>query len=102
MIERQIAYEIVLASIEEALRGTGVPVPENMNEETVLVGKDAVVDSMGVVALIVEVEQRLETEHGILVTLANDRAMSQKNSPFRTVRVLTDHVMATAQESLAQ
>jgi len=46
-----------------------------------------------------EVEQRVEQGHGISVTLANDKAMSQRNSPFRTVGVLADHVVATAQET---
>ena len=56
-------------------------------------------DSLGVVQLIVEVEQRVEAQHGISLTLANDKAMSQKNSPFRTVGVLADHVVTTAQEA---
>jgi hypothetical protein len=60
-----------------------------------------VLDSLGVVQLIVEVEQRVEQAHGISVTLANDKAMSQKNSPFRTVGVLADHVVTTAQEAVS-
>jgi hypothetical protein len=35
------------------------------------------------------------------VTLASDKAMSQKNSPFRTAGVLADHVVATEKEGLA-
>ena len=98
MIERNIAYDIVVASLQEVFAQSGMPAAENVNGDTVLVGKDAVLDSLGVVSLIVEVEQRLEGAHGISVTLANDKAMSQKNSPFRTVAVLTDHVMAMATE----
>jgi hypothetical protein len=40
-------------------------------------------------------------DHQVSVTLANDRAMSQRNSPFRTAGVLTDHVLATEREALA-
>jgi hypothetical protein len=32
------------------------------------------------------------------VTLANDKAMSQRNSPFRTVGILTDHLVAMVAE----
>jgi hypothetical protein len=32
------------------------------------------------------------------VTLANDRAMSQRNSPFRTIGVLTDHLLSMVAE----
>lgn len=102
MIERSQAYEIVVASLNEVFVQNGMPAAENITEETVLVGKDAVLDSLGVVSLIVEVEQRVESGHNVSVTLANDKAMSQKNSPFRTVGVLTDHVVAmVAQESAA-
>jgi acyl carrier protein len=98
MIERKNAVEIVLASLAEVFAQTGIAAPAAITDGTVLVGTDAVLDSLGVVSLIVEVEQRLEQAHSISVTLANDKAMSQKNSPFRTVGVLADHVVAMAAE----
>jgi acyl carrier protein len=98
MIERTAALNIVYASIQEVFAQTGVDAPSALTEDTVLVGKDAVLDSLGVVSLIVEVEQRVEGEHGASVTLANDKAMSQRNSPFRTVGILTDHVVAMVAE----
>jgi acyl carrier protein len=99
MIARSDAYEIVLASLQEVFVQTGLTPPDEVTEDTVLVGDAAVLDSLGVVQLIVEVEQRVEQNHSISVTLANDKAMSARNSPFRTVGVLTDHVIATAQEA---
>jgi acyl carrier protein len=99
MIARKDAYEIVVASLQEVFAQTGMPAPEVIGDETVLVGAEAVLDSLGVVQLIVEVEQRVEQGHDISVTLANDKAMSARNSPFRTVGVLADHVVATAQEA---
>jgi acyl carrier protein len=98
-LARSNAYDIVLESLNEVFAQVGTPPPAALSEATVLVGTDAVLDSLGVVQLIVEVEQRVEQAHGISVTLANDKAMSQKNSPFRTVGVLADHVVATAQEA---
>jgi acyl carrier protein len=101
MIERSVAYDIVVASLKEVFAQTGAPVPEGVGDDTVLVGKDAVLDSLGVVSLIVEVEQQIEGAHSISLTLANDKAMSQRNSPFRTVGVLTDHVMSMIAEASA-
>jgi acyl carrier protein len=98
MIERSAALKIVIASIQEVFAQTGMDAPGALTEDTVLVGKDAVLDSLGVVSLIVEVEQRVESEHNASVTLANDKAMSARNSPFRTVGVLTDHVVAMVLE----
>lgn len=99
MIERKQAYDIVLESLQEVFVQSGLTAPAAVTEDTVLVGADAVLDSLGVVQLIVEVEQRVESNHGVSVTLANDKAMSAKNSPFRTVGVLANHVIATAQEA---
>jgi acyl carrier protein len=99
MIARKDAYDIVVASLKEVFEQVGTPPPDNIGEDTVLVGNDAVLDSLGVVQLIVEVEQRVEQSHDISVTLANDKAMSARNSPFRTVGVLSDHVIATAAEA---
>ena len=99
MIARSTAVEIVVAGLKEVFAQTGSPAPESITDDTVLVGNDAVIDSLGVVALIVEVEQRIEGEHGISLTLANDKAMSARNSPFRTVGVLADHCVAMAQEA---
>lgn len=98
MIERKDAFGIVVASLNEVFAQEGNPPPADISDDTVLVGTDAVLDSLGVVQLIVEVEQRLEQGFGVVVTLANDKAMSQRSSPFRTVGVLADHVIATAQE----
>lgn len=98
-VARSDAYDIVLESLKEVFAQVGTDTPANLSEDTVLVGTDAVLDSLGVVQLIVEVEQRVEQRHGVAVTLANDKAMSARNSPFRTVGVLADHVVATALEA---
>lgn len=98
-IARKDAYDIVVESLREVFAQNGTDAPAEIGEETVLVGADPVLDSLGVVQLIVEVEQRVEQRHGVSVTLANDKAMSQKNSPFRSVGVLADHVITTAQEA---
>jgi acyl carrier protein len=93
-----MAVDLVLASLSEVLAFNGDTPAGELGEGTVLVGDNAALDSLGVVALIVEVEQRLEIHHAISVTLANDRAMSQRNSPFRTVGALSDYILATLKE----
>ncbi len=97
MIDRTVAMEIVLSALREAVDQNGGDA-SGVNEQTVIVGPEAVIDSIGVVSLIVDIEQRLEMDHQVSVTLANDRAMSQRNSPFRTAAVLADHILATERE----
>jgi ClpP class serine protease len=100
MLEQKVAEEIVLAALREAVDQSGGDASA-VNADTVIVGPGAVIDSIGVVSLIVDIEQRLEMEHQVSVTLANDRAMSQRNSPFRTPTVLAEHILATEREAAA-
>ncbi len=99
MIDRKVAIDIVLSTLRDAVDQNGGDASA-VTEETVIVGPAAVIDSIGVVSLIVDIEQRLEMDHQISVTLANDRAMSQRNSPFRTPVVLADHIIATESEGI--
>ncbi len=99
-MDRAKALEIVITCLREALEQAGATVGE-INEETVIVGPAAVLDSIGVVSLIVDIEQRLEMDHDVSVTLASERAMSQRSSPFRNAAVLADHVIATIEEGKA-
>lgn len=100
MIDRESALEIVLSSLRDAVEQNGGD-SAGVNAETVIVGPEAVIDSIGVVSLIVDIEQRLEMDHQVSVTLANDRAMSQRSSPFRTPAVLAEHILATEREGAA-
>lgn len=65
---------------------------ENLNEKTALLGAEGILDSMGLVSLIVAVEQDVEDEFGKEITIADAKAMSQKNSPFRTIGSLVDYI----------
>ena len=91
---------LVMDSLRDVLSlddGAGVPL-SGIRVSTSLIGQHGVLDSMGLVTLIVDVEQRLEEEHGIVLILADDRAMSQSKSPFRSVGSLVDHICALMSE----
>lgn len=87
--------------VAEALRGIlsqqGKPAPSSIDADTVLFGPSGLLDSMGLVTLIVEVEQALADRFGLTVTLADDRAMSQRNSPFRSVGALASYILKTVE-----
>jgi acyl carrier protein len=100
MIDRESAVGIVISALRDAVDQNGGDAA-GVTEATVIVGPEAVIDSIGVVSLIVDIEQRLEMDHQISVTLASDRAMSQRSSPFRTPAVLADHILSTAAEGAA-
>lgn len=66
-------------------------------ENAGLYGLGGVLDSLGLVTLIVAVEQAIEDELGETISLADEKAMSQKNSPFRTIGTLADYIVKLIQ-----
>lgn len=59
--------------------------------ETVLFGEGGL-DSLGLVRFIVLVEERLQDVAHRSLTLASEKAMSQKRSPFRTLGTLAEYI----------
>ena len=64
----------------------------DVDRNTRLFGSKGLLDSMGVVILLTDLEERLEDLLGSPVTLASDSAMSSARSPFRTVATLCDYI----------
>src|SRR5207248_11294823 len=60
--------------------------------ETRLVGPQSVLDSMHLVSLIVAIEREVEDTFSLTLTLADERALSMTESPFRSMQSLADYV----------
>lgn len=65
-------------------------IPGVLEAKTVLFGENGILDSIGLVTLIVAVEQAIEETFGVSISLADEKAMSQRNSPFRTIDSLAE------------
>ena len=66
---------------------------ENPTDETILFGGDEGIDSLSLVRLVVDIEQRIQEEMGKKASLTDERAMSAKRSPYRSVGALTDFII---------
>ena len=55
-------------------------------------------DSLGLVRLVMTVERQLEDDLGVPISLTDEKAMSQRNSPFRSVGALIAYVTAILDE----
>lgn len=89
-------HERILQAIYSAIDEINEQLPKGETLDkmpaTILFGKSGRLDSLGLVSLIVAVEQNIQDEFGVSITLADERAMSQQNSPFKTVATLSDYV----------
>jgi acyl carrier protein len=70
--------------------------PLDMTASTPIWGPGAVLDSAGLVSVVLEIESRVRETYGIDVTLADEHAFSQKRSPFRTVQTLAEYTCELA------
>ncbi|MFQ5823908.1 MAG: acyl carrier protein [bacterium] len=63
--------------------------------ETGLVDTSGKLDSLGLINLIVAIEQKIEEEFEVAITLVDG---SHNNSPFRTVGTLADYISLLLEE----
>lgn len=65
---------------------------KEVNSETPLFGDSGALDSMALVNLIADIEDVVMDELGHSITLADEKAMSAKRSPFSDVKALTQAI----------
>ncbi len=89
---------LVYEAMEELNADCGKAGRLEKSPDTPLFGPDSVLDSLRLVRLIVAAEQKIADEHGVTITLADERAMSQQNSPFRTAAALAAYAATLVEE----
>jgi len=62
------------------------------SKETRLYGASSSLDSLALVSLIADIEDRISEEFEIDIVIADEKAMSAKTSPFRDVESLTNYI----------
>jgi acyl carrier protein len=89
-MQRQELIQLLIESVSDYFKEQSID--SEVNESTPLFGSASQLDSMGLVHVIVDIESRLR-EHNINVSLISEQAMSQRNSPFRTISTLADFIL---------
>ncbi len=83
---------IVIQSLIEVTKDLNTPELNSPTFETRLYGAKSPLDSMSLVILIADIEDRISSEFGKDIVLADERAMSQTRSPFGSVGTLVDYI----------
>lgn len=87
-------FKIIAAAIEELNEELDYDELNDVTPETPIFGGDSGIDSLSLVRLVVDVEGRVSDAFDAEVTLADEKAMSSRNSPYRNVGTFTDFVLA--------
>lgn len=61
--------------------------------DTILFGQAGSLDSLGLVSLLMDVEEAVSARAGRPLMLTDEHAMAQRRNPFRTVGSLADFVL---------
>lgn len=92
MISKNKVNEIIFKCVDETNVEDGSNISKDPN--TILMGSDSEIDSLGLVSLIVLVEDAVNKEFDSIITLADEKAMSQQVSPFKTLDTLSNYVIS--------
>ena len=92
-MERDRLVDMIIEKVRELDPPGLADRPGGLTDGTALLGDDGLLDSLGLVTLLADVEQDLAERAGVSVTLGDDRAVSARTSPFRTVGSLADYTL---------
>ena len=88
------AFGLVKAAVEELNEELEYESLNNISDTTPIFGGDDGIDSLSLVRLVVELEGSVEQQLGVHVALADEKAMSMRNSPYRSVGSLVELIVA--------
>jgi acyl carrier protein len=96
-LQREKVRSMLIDSIDEYAAQNQLKI--NINDDLRLFGREAPLDSLALVTVLVGFEAALNDQFGTQLVLADDRAMSMERSPFRTVSSLVDYACTLLQEN---
>ena len=92
MINTEKVTQSVFDAIDE-LNGQ-FPKEERIDKsiDSALFGGEGTLDSLGLISLVTTVEQKIEEDFGITVTLLDDIDVLEDENPFETIKTITDYI----------
>jgi acyl carrier protein len=66
---------------------------------SVLYGENGVLDSMGLVSIVTDVEQRIEAELGVSLSIVNEDSLTLEECPFRKIGTFIEYVKGLLSKS---
>ena len=99
MKKRKTIENIIINAVKEINERLPKEQQISKTSKKELFGKRGQLDSLGLVNLLVIIEQNIEDEFDVSITIADEKAMSQKRSPFRTIGTLADYINMLLKEN---
>lgn len=97
VMSREVLDEIY-QTIDEVNRQLPGGARLEKSEGTRLVGDGGVLDSLGLVTLLVGIEEAMQSRLGIQINLLEEDALADSSGPYQTVGGLLDWIMAKIEQ----
>lgn len=104
-MEKKRIMEVIFSAVDEvnAASLTGKSLEKSV--DTVLSGIGGNLDSLGLISLIVAVEQKMDEELGITLPLVDENILSQilseDSNPFKTIGTLIDYIASNVEGKIS-
>ena len=99
MLTKQNLKELVVSSIQDFAATDPDLKLGSLGEDTELFGGGGFLGSLGLVSVLVTIEEEISDREGLSIVIADERALSQTRSPFRTVGSLIEYLALLVTES---
>jgi acyl carrier protein len=91
---QNLVFDALILTNQSREKDQQIPASAN----TTLYANDGWLDSMGLVALLIDIEDLFQ-DQGITISLSDERAMSASHSPFRDVTSLVNYIFTLLNET---
>jgi len=95
--------EKILNCIYEGVDEVNEQLPDGQklkkSPDTVLLGESGKLESIDLVNVLVATEDSVEEEFGVPISITDERAVAEKNSPFATIRTLSEFISNLLKEN---
>jgi hypothetical protein len=99
MADQRVVLEVLYSAVDAFNEQSPEENRLEKNADAPLFGPKGRLDSMGLVHFIFAAEEAIQGCFQVCVTLADDAAMSQRRSPFRSLAALAEHAASLLRAS---
>lgn len=96
---RDRVQSILIAALREIGESSEIEGLQDPTSETRLFGEEGLLGSLRMINLVLELEETLFEEYGVNLVIADEKALSQKRSPFRDVGSLVEYITGLIEEA---
>ena len=88
-------FDAIYQTIDEVNRQLPSGARLVKSEQTVLMGEGGVLDSLGLITLLVGIEEALQSKFGIQIALLEEDVLANSNGPYHTIGSLVNWIVTT-------